>query len=230
MKQGESKTFPLAFPAEYHGKDVAGKTADFMVTINKVEAAHLPEVNAELAKFLGIADATVEGLRTDIRTNLEREVKNRLLARNKQGVLEALLAKSEFDLPKSSIQAEIERLVAGARADMKQRGMKDADTMPISEEFFRAQAEKRVRLGLLVAQLVRENNLFASAEQVKAQVEEMAASYENPAEVVRWYYGDQQRLVEIEGAVVEKNVTDFVLANAKVTDKAVTFDELMTQV
>jgi trigger factor len=102
--------------------------------------------------------------------------------------------------------------------------------MPISEEFFRAQAEKRVRLGLLVAQLVRENNLFASAEQVKAQVEEMAASYENPAEVVRWYYGDQQRLVEIEGAVVEKNVTDFVLANAKVTDKAVTFDELMTQV
>lgn len=228
MKQGESKTFPLAFPAEYHGKDVAGKTADFMVTINKVEAAHLPEVNADLAKFLGIADATVEGLRKDIRTNLEREVKNRLLARNKQGVLEALLAKSEFDLPKSSVKSEIDRLVAGARADMKQRGMKDADTMPISEEVFRAQAEKRVRLGLLVAQLVRDNSLFASAEQIKAQVDEMAASYENPAEVVRWYYGDQQRLVEIEGAVVEKNVTDFVLANAKVNDKTVGFDELMS--
>ena len=113
---------------------------------------------------------------------------------------------------------------------MKQRGMKDADTFPVSEEIFRPQAEKRVRLGLLVAQLVRDNNLFATSEQLKAQVEEMAASYENPAEVVNWYYGDQQRLVEIEGAVVEKNVTDFVLANAKVNDKTVTFDELMTQI
>ncbi|MEN9373898.1 MAG: putative trigger factor [Pseudomonadota bacterium] len=229
MKLGESKTFPLAFPADYHGKDVAGKTADFMVTIKKAEAAQIPELNEELAKFLGIPDATMEGLRTDIRSNLEREVRNRLLARNKQGVLEALLAQSEFDLPQSSVKAEVDRLIAGARADWKQRGVKDADTVPISEELFRPQAEKRVRLGLLVAQLVRANNLYARPEQIQAHIEEMAASYENPAEVVNWYSKDQQRLTEVEGAVVEKNVTEFVLASAKVTEKMVTFDELMTQ-
>lgn len=101
MKSGESKTFPLAFPADYHGQDVAGKTADFMVTVKKIEAANLPEVNEALAKSLGIADATVEGLRADIRKNLEREVKFRLLARNKQAAMDALVAKAELDLPQS---------------------------------------------------------------------------------------------------------------------------------
>ena len=155
MKTGESKTFPLAFPADYHGKDVAGKQADFMVTIKKLEAAHLPEVNEALAKSLGIADATVEGLRADIRKNLEREVKFRLLARNKQAVMDALISKAELDLPKSSVQAEVDRMIEGARADLKQRGIKDADKAPIPDDMFRPQAERRVRLGLVVAELVR---------------------------------------------------------------------------
>lgn len=229
MKTGESKTFPLAFPEDYHGKDVAGKTADFMVTVKKVEAAHLPEVDDALAKSLGIEDATVQGLRNDIRRNLEREVKFRLLARNKQAVMDALVAKAELDLPKSIVQAELDRMIEGARADLKQRGIKDADKAPIPEDIFRPQAERRVRLGLVVAELVRANNLQAKPEQIKAHVEELAASYEQPAEVVRWYYSDNRRLADVEAIVVENNVTDFVLSKAKVVEKQLPFDELMGQ-
>jgi trigger factor len=229
MKAGESKTFPLAFPADYHGKDVAGKTADFMVTVKKIEAAHLPEVNEALAKSLGIAEGTVEALRADIKKNLEREVKSRLMGRNKQAVMDALVAKAELDLPKSVVQSEVDRLVEGARADLKQRGIKDADKAPIPAEIFQPQAEQRVRLGLVVAELVRANNLHATPESLKAHVEEMAASYEKPEDVVRWYFGDNRRLAEVEAVVIENNVTDFVLSKAKVSEKAISFEELMGQ-
>jgi trigger factor len=229
MKSGESKTFPLNFPADYHGKDVAGKQADFLVTVKKIEAAHLPEVNEALAKSLGIADATVEGLRADIRKNLEREVKFRLLARNKNAVMDALVAHAELDVPQAIVQAELERMVEGARADLKQRGIKDADKAPIPDDIFRPQAEKRVRLGLVVAELTRTNNLFPTNEQVKAHVQELASSYEKPEDVVRWYFGDEKRMAEVESVVIENNVTDFVMSKAKVVEKAVAFDELMAQ-
>ena len=229
MKSGESRTFPLAFPADYHGKDVAGKQADFMVTVKKIEAAHLPAVDEALAKSLGIADATVEGLRADIRKNLEREVKFRVLARNKQAAMDALVAKSELDLPNSSVQTELNRLVEGARADLKKRGIKDADKAPIPDDIFRPQAERRVRLGLVVAELVRSNALQATTEQIKAHIEELAASYEKPTDVVRWYYSDNQRLAEVEAIVIESNVTEFVLGKAQVVEKALAFDELMGQ-
>lgn len=229
MKTGESKTFPLAFPADYHGKDVAGKTADFMVTLKKLEAANLPAVDAELAKSLGIAEGTVEALRADIRKNLEREVKHRLLARNKQAAMDALVAKAELDLPKSSVQAELDRMIENARADLKQRGIKDADKAPIPDDIFRPQAERRVRLGLVVAELVRANDLAAKPEQIKAHIDELAASYEKPADVVRWYFGDNRRMAEVEAIVIENNVTEFVLAKAKVSDKSISFDELMGQ-
>ena len=229
MKSGESKTFPLSFPADYHGKDVAGKQADFMVTLNKIEAANLPEVNEALAKSLGIANETVEGLRADIRKNLEREVKFRLLSRNKAAVMDALVATSELDLPKSSVQAELDRMIEAARADLKQRGIKDADKAPIPDDIFRPQAEKRVRLGLVVAELVRKNELQAKPEQLKAHIDELAASYEKPQEVVRWYLGDNRRMAEVESVVIENNVTDFVLSKAKVSEKEISFDELMAQ-
>jgi trigger factor len=229
MKCGESKTFPLAFPADYHGKDVAGKTADFMVTVKKIEAAHLPEVNEALAKSLGIEDASVEGLHADIKKNLEREVKFRLLARNKTAVMDALVSKAELDLPNASVQAEISRLLEGARADLKQRGIKDADKVAIPDDVFKPQAERRVRLGLVVAELVRANSLQATMDQMKAHIQELAASYEKPAEVERWYFSDNNRLAEIEGIVLENNVTDFVLSKAKVSEKEVSFDELMAQ-
>lgn len=228
MKSGESKTFPLSFPADYHGKDVAGKQADFLVTVHKIEAAHLPEVNEGFAKSLGI-EGGLEALRADIRKNLERELKFRLLSRNKGAVMDALVAQAELDLPKSAVQAELDRMVEGARADLKQRGIKDADKAPIPEDLFRPQAERRVRLGLVVAELVRANGLEAKPEQIKAHVDELSASYEKPEDVVRWYMGDRRRMAEVEAVVIENNVTEFVLSRAQVTDKAVSFDELMAQ-
>ena len=229
MKLGESKTIPLAFPADYHGQDVAGKTADFLVTIKKLESQHLPEVNEAFAKSLGIAEGTMDGLRSDIKKNLEREVKFRLIAKNKASVMDALIAKAELDLPQSIVQSEIDRLTEAARADLKQRGIKDADKAPIPEDIFRPQAERRVRLGLVVAELVKANDLGAKPEQIKTHIEDLAASYEKPADVVRWYNSDRQRLAEVEAVIIENNVTDFVLAKAKVTEKSVEFDELMGQ-
>ncbi len=229
MKVGESKTFPLAFPEDYHGKDVAGKTADFMVTVKNIEAAHLPEVNDQMVKSLGIEDGSVDALRADIKKNLEREVKFRLLARNKQAAMEALLSKAELDLPNASVQSEIERLRDAARADLKQRGIKDADKADIPDDIFRPQAERRVRLGLVVAELVKSQELQAKPEQIKTHIEELSASYEQPEDVVRWYYSDRNRLGEVEAVVIENNVTDYVMSKAKVSDKALSFDELMGQ-
>ena len=227
MKTGESKTFPLAFPADYHGADVAGKEADFLVTLTRIEAQNLPEVDAAFAESLGIADATVDGLRADIKKNLEREVKFRVAARNKQAVMGALEKVATFDLPKALVDNELGRLVENARADLKQRGIPDADKAPIPTEVFQPQAERRVRLGLTMAELVRANALSATMEQIKAHIDEMAQSYEKPEEVVRWYFGDQQRLSEVEAVVIEANVATFVLGQAQVIDKQLPFDELM---
>lgn len=227
MKSGESKTFPLQFPADYQGKEVAGKEADFMVTVTKIEAQHLPEVNEALARSLGAADGSVQALREDIRKNLEREVKFRVIARNKAAVMDALVKASELELPKALVQTEVERLVASARADLKQRGVKDADNAPIPAELFEEQAQRRVRLGLVVSELVRTNQLQAKPEQVSAHIDEMAQSYEKPDEVRRWYFGDPQRMGEVEAMVIESNVTEYVLSLAKVAEKQVPFDELM---
>ncbi|MBL0726811.1 trigger factor [Piscinibacter sp. HJYY11] len=227
MKAGESKTFPLQFPEDYQGKDVAGKEADFLVTLSKIESQNLPEVNEALAKSLGIADGTVASLRADIKKNLEREVKFRVLARNKAAVMDAVAKTAELDLPTALVANETARMIESARADLKKRGIKDADKAPIPEEIFKPQAERRVRLGLVVAELVRANNLQAKPEQLQAHIEEMAQSYEKPAEVVRWYLSDRERMAEVEGVVIENNVTEFVLSRAKVTDKVVPFDELM---
>ena len=227
MKAGDSKTFPLQFPADYQGKEVAGKEADFMVTVKKIEAQHLPEVNEALAKSLGIKEGTVEALRADIKRNLEREVKFRVLARNKAAVMEALVKSAELDVPGTLVGSETERMIEAAREDLKKRGVKDADKAPIPPELFKAQAERRVRLGLVVAELVRAHNLQAKPEQLQAHIEEMAQSYEKPSEVVRWYLGDRQRMAEVEAVVVENNVTQFVLGKAKVVDKELPFDELM---
>lgn len=227
MKTGESKTFPLQFPEDYQGKDVAGKEADFLVTVNKIEVQNLPVVDEAFAKSLGIADGTVDALRADIKKNLEREVKFRVLARNKGAVMDALVKTAELDLPTALVNGEIERMVEAARADLKKRGVKDAEKAPIPSEIFKEQAERRVRLGLVVGELVRANNLSAKPEQLQAHIEEISQSYEKPAEVVRWYLSDRQRMAEVEGVVIENNVAEFVLGKAKVTDKALPFDELM---
>lgn len=227
LRVGESKTFPLQFPADYQGADVAGKEADFLVTMKKVEAAHLPEVDDAFAKALGIKAGTVQGLREDVRKNLEREVKFRVLSRNKAAVMDALVNSAELDIPKALVESEVERMVANARADLKNRGVKDADSAPIPSEIFQDQAHRRVRLGLVVAELVRANSLQARPDQLQKHIEEISQSYEKPAEVMRYYLSDRDRMAEVEALVVEGNVADFVLSRAKISEKQLPFDELM---
>jgi len=228
MKIGQSKTFPLQFPADYQGAEVAGKEADFLVSVKKIEAGNLPEVDDAFAKALGIQEGTVEALRADVRKNLEREVKFRVLARNKASVMELLARTATLDVPNALVAAESDRLVEQMRANLKERGFKDADKLPIPAENFTQQAERRVRLGLAVAELVRVNGLQARPEQLQKHIEELSQSYEKPAEVMRWYLGDRQRMAEVEAVVIENNVVEFVLGRATVIDKVLPFDELMT--
>lgn len=226
LKVGESKIFPLAFPEDYHGKDVAGKTADFTITLKQLEWAHLPAVDEEFAKSLGIEDGALDKMRADIKVNLEREVAGRVKARNKEAVMDALVAATEMDVPQVMIDQDAERLAEQTRADMSQRGM-DVASMPFPKELFATKAERRVRLGLILSQLVAENELQATSEQVKAQIEDFAQSYEDPKEVLKYYYSDRNRLGEIEALVLEENVVNYVLGKAKVTTTSVAFDELM---
>lgn len=226
LKVGESKTFPLSFPEDYHGKDVAGKTASFTITLQKLEWAHLPEVDGEFAKSLGVADGDLAKMREDIKVNLQREVAGRVKARNKEAVMDALVKVAELDVPKTLISQDSDRLAEMTRQDMAQRGMNVKD-VPFPAELFAEKAERRVRLGLILSQLVGDNNLQATPEQVKAQIEDFAQSYEDPREVLKYYYSDRRRLGEIEALVLEENVVTYVLGLSKVTSKAVAFDELM---
>ncbi|MBC3860630.1 trigger factor [Undibacterium jejuense] len=226
LKAGESKTFPLSFPEDYHGKDVAGKTAEFTITLTKLEWAHLPEVDAEFAKMLGVEDGDLVKMRADIKENLEREVKGRVKAKTKESVMDALVKAVAFDVPKTLVAQDGERLAEMTRQDMAQRGMNVKD-VPFPTELFAAQAERRVRLGLILAELVKANNLQATADQIKAQVEDFAQSYEDPQQVVKYYYSDRNRLAEVEALVLEENVVNYVLGKSKVTEKVLPFDELM---
>ena len=226
LKAGETKTFPLTFPADYHGKEVAGKTAEFTVTMKSVSAPKLPEVDAEFAKQLGIQDGDIAKMREDVKNNLEREVKGRLKSRTKDSVMNALVKIAEFEVPKALIEQDVERLREMAEQDLKQRGIK-TDGMPFPADLFQAQADRRVRLGLIISELVKQNDLKASQEQIRAYIEDFAKSYEDPAAVMAWYFADRKRLADIEAVVLEENVVNWVLGKAKVAEKPVAFDELM---
>ncbi len=227
MKLGESKTFPLTFPKNYHGTEVAGKTADFMLTVKKIEAAHMPEVDSAFAKSLGVAEGTVEALHADIRKNLEREVGLRVGQRNRRTAIDALVARAELDIPKASVLAELERMVETTRAELRAQGVRGIDDFPPPLDAMRPEAERRVRTGLVVAALIEREKLQATPEQIKAQVQDFAASYERPEDLVRAYYADQRRMAEVEGIVIENHVADYVFAHAKVSEKKLSFDELM---
>jgi len=227
MKAGEQKSFELKFPDDYAGKDVAGKTAVFEVTVKEVAAPKLPPVDADFAKSLGVEDGDQAKMRSEIRGNLEREVKVRLKARVKEQVMDALLAVTSIDVPKALVEMEIERLQGSAREDLAARGIPVRDDMPLPADMFEKQAQRRVTLGLILAEVVRVQSLNAKPEQVRAAVEEQAQSYEHPQEVVKWFYQSQDRLRDIEGMVLEENVVNWALATAKVEDKSVSFDDLM---
>lgn len=223
---GDRCEFELQFPEDYHGKEVAGKTAKFEVTLKRVEARRLPEVDAAFAKALGIEDGDLENMRGEIRSNIEREIKRRVQSRIKDQVMQALLDASTLEVPGALVESEVQRLSHAARQDLEARGIKVGD-MPIPPDVFQEQARRRVRLGLVLGEVVKANGLHAKPEQVRSFVEDFAQSYERPEEVVKWYYAKPERLNDAEALALEANVVDWVLGKARVVDKTVGFDELM---
>jgi trigger factor len=226
MSPGESKSFPVKFPDNYHGKEVAGKEAVFQLTLNGLEEPRLPELDAEFAKQLGVADGDLAKMRSEIQANVQREVKKRIDARIKGQALQVLLDAAPLELPKSLVEMETQQLLERAAADLQARGMK-LEQLPLNPASFEGAAKRRVALGLIIAELSRAQNLQPKPADVRALVEQEAQSYESPAEVVKWFYMQPQRLSEMEGMALEGNVVKWVLSKAKVVDKPVSFDELM---
>jgi trigger factor len=226
MAPPEQKSFELSFPADYHGKEVAGKKASFAMTLKKVDEPRVPEVDAEFAKSLGVADGDTAKMRAEVRANVEREVKKRVEARVKEQALNALLAAAPLEIPKSLVAMEASGMAERTMGDLKARGL-DPQKVPINPQAFEETAKRRVALGLIVAELARAESLQPKPAEVRALVEQEAQSYESPAEVVKWFYMQPQRLSEMEALALETNVVKWVLTKAKVGDKQVSFDELM---
>jgi trigger factor len=226
MSAGESKSLSLKFPDDYHGKDVAGKEASFTLTVKNIDEAQLPEIDAEFARSLGVADGDVDKMRDEVRANVEREVKKRVEARLKNQVMDTLLAATPIELPKALIEMEAQQLLQRALQDLQARGVKP-EQLNLSPQQFQEAAKRRVALGLIIAELARAENLQPKPAEVRALVEQEAQSYESPAEVVKWFYMQPQRLSEMEAMALEANVVKWVLSKAQVREKDMAFDELM---
>jgi trigger factor len=226
MSAGETKTFTLKFPDDYHGKEVAGKEATFRVTVKSVDEPRLPELDAAFAKSLGVADGDVAKMKSEVRANVEREAAKRVEARVKSQALQALLDVTPLELPKSLIEMETQQLMQRAAADLQARGIRP-EQMPFQPAAFEEPAKRRVALGLIIGELARGENLQPKPAEVRAVIEQEAQTYENPAEVVKWFYMQPQRLSEMEGVALEANVVKWVLSKAKIVDKPVPFDDLM---
>ena len=226
MAAGERKAFELTFPVDYQGREVAGKTASFALEMKKVEQPRLPELDAEFAKSLGVADGDLAKMRGEIKANVEREVNKRIEARLKAQALQALLDATRIELPKSLVQMEAQQLVERASADLQARGVK-LEQVPLEPTAFEDTAKRRVALGLIIGELARAEGLQPKPGEVRALIEQEAQGYESPAEVVKWFYMQPQRLSEMEGLALEGNVVKWVLDKAKVEDKAMSFEELM---
>ena len=227
MKAGESKDVEVNFPEDYHGKDVAGKTAVFTITLNNVSEATLPEVDAEFAKALGIADGDVAKMREEVKKNVAREVERRTQEQTKESVMDALLKAVELQVPNALVNDEAARLAEEMKQNFVNQGMANAGQVNLPADMFKEQAHRRVALGLILAKLVEENKLEPTEEQIKAVVANFAESYEDPQEVIDWYYADASRLQGPTSLAVESNVVNFVLGKAKVTEKTLSFDEVM---
>jgi len=226
LNAGEVKTFDMTFPADYHATHLAGQTVQFEVALKKVEEPKLPEIDSEFAKSLGIADGDVAKMREEVKGNLEREVKRRIQAKVKERVMNVLIETHPIDVPKALVEQESRQLAENAKKDFEARGMQTKD-LPIDASWFAEQAARRVKLGLIMSELVKSKDLQAKPEQIRATIEDFAASYEDPSEVVSWYYSQPQRLAQAEALVIEDNVVAWVVGNARTTDKATSFDDLM---
>jgi trigger factor len=228
LKKGDSNSFELTFPADYFGKDVAGKTATFVLSAKDVSLPVLPAVDAEFAKAFGISGGSVDALQAEVRGNLELERKRRVFQSVREQVFKGLRAQATLDVPKALISAEAQRMAQSATEEMKSRGA-TAEDAQMSPSTFEPAATERVAMGLIVGELVRTNNLQATPEQVRALLNEQAQSYEKPDLVVAWYYQDQRRLSEFEAVSLEQNVVDHVLKTAAVKDKELPFADLIGQ-
>jgi len=226
MEANQTKTFDVKFPEDYHGKNVAGKMVTFTVKLLRVEAAKLPEVNAEFAKAIGITDGDVTKLESEIRSNLTREVARRLKLRNKETAMEALLKISSFDVPRGLVDMEVQTVIQKTAQEMESRGVKTKD-MPFHPEMFRERAEKRVKLGLILSEVVQKYGLHARPEQTKAMIEDYAQGFDEGEQIIRWYAADPKRMIEVENLVLEENLVDWVMGQAKTTEKMVEFNDLM---
>jgi len=226
-KAGEIKSFDMNFPADYHGKEVAGKQVTFTITAHKVEAPQLPEVDADFVKSVGVADGDVEKFKQEIRDNVSREAQRRVKVRNKESVMAVLLKVAQLEVPTSLLHGEAQRLMEQSMRDMEARGMKIPKGMKLPAEMFLERAESRVKLGLILAELVKQQDLKAKPEQVEALIEEYAQSFERPDEVRSWYRAEPARMQELENLALEDNVVTWVMAGAKVTEQEVKLNELM---
>jgi trigger factor len=226
MQPNETKSFDISYPEDYHGREVAGKTARFSLTVKAVAEPKPPALDAEFAKSLGIADGDLDKMRSEVRVNVEREVEARVRAKLKEQVFQTLLDRSSLDVPQSLVEIEMRNLAQQAQRDLEARGVKAKD-VPLPADILKPQAERRVRLGLILAELVRVHSLQAKPEQIRAAVEHHAKSFEEPQEVVKWYYSSPERLQEFESAVIEQNVVDWALSAAQVEETPMALDELM---
>ncbi len=221
VKAGEERVITPTFPADYQNLDLAGKTAEFTVTVNSVAAPKLPELNDAFFALFGIKEGGLEGFRTEVRKNMERELRQAIKSKVKNQVMEALLASNPVEVPKALVSNEIDRLRAQA---VQQFGSNiKADQLPA--ELFEEQAKRRVLLGLVVAEVVKQFELKPDEARVREMIQEMASAYQEPEQVVSWYYKNDQQLGEVRSVVLEEQVVDTVLQKAKVTDKQVSYEE-----
>jgi trigger factor len=226
MTPGETKQFPLSFPADYHGKDVAGKNAEFTLTLKSLGEPHLPAVDADFARNFGIASGSLDELRSEIAANLGVELKRKVEGVLKDQVMKALQLRCELVVPKSLVELEAQSLRDRAVAELKNRGV-EAEQLELTPEVFRQRAEERVAFSLIINEIVRQHQLQARPEQIRALVEEAAQSFEQPEAVIRWHYEQPERLNEYEVRAVERNVIDWVLQRARVEDQPTEFSALM---
>lgn len=227
MKAGQTKTFDMTFPEDYHGKNVAGKKVTFTVTLHSVEEPHVPQLDAEFAKSFGIKDGDVNTLKAEIRANLTREIERRLKSRNKESAMDTLLKIGQLEVPKVLLDYEARNIMQQTMQDMKERGVKIPQGMTLPSDLFADRALRRVKLGLIVAELAKQHDLKAKPEQIKSLVKDYAQGFDHPDEVIKWHYSDPARLQTVENLVLEDNVVAWVWGAAKVTDKAMKFNELM---
>lgn len=226
MKADKTKSFDMTFPKDYHGKDIAGKQVSFTVAVHAVEAPRLPEIDAEFAKSIGIADGDVSKLEGEIRNNLTREVSRRLGVRNKDAVMDALLKVTKFEVPRVLLEKEEQELMQHTVEELEARGAKTRG-MPLDPGLFKERAERRVKLGLILVELMQKHGLKAKPEQVKTMIEDYAQGFDEAEQIIRWYAAEPNRMLEVENLVLEENVVSWAMGQARITEKQAVFNELM---